>query len=213
MSLNKVISSIQNRLRNSTFNIWAYNLEYWSFRPIKSTACFAVPTVPFHGLEMKNPLPTYIGQPAFLIFLRLRELPACWASFKTKAVPDKPGWSRYCKNWSNHSCVPRAQSGLSLQLHGLQPAWLLCPWNFSGKNIGVGSHFLFQGIFPTQGLNSSLLCLWYWQAEFLPLPNLESPPYPVKGLFLDSPTLKSIHKNISYAVNPNLFFLIYRKII
>lgn len=44
MSLNKVISPIQNRLRNSAFNIWAYNLEYWSFRPIKSTACFAVPT-------------------------------------------------------------------------------------------------------------------------------------------------------------------------
>ena len=87
------------------------------------------------------------------------------------------------------------------------------PWNFPGKNIGVGCHFLFQAIFPTQGLNSSLLCLWYWQAEFLPLLNLESPPYQVKGLFLDSPTLKSIHINISYAVNSNLFFIIYRKII
>ena len=28
---------------------------------------------------------------------------------------------------------------------------LLCPWNSPGKNIGVGSHFLLQGIFPTQG--------------------------------------------------------------
>ena len=25
---------------------------------------------------------------------------------------------------------------------------LLCPWDFSGKNIGVGCHFLLQGIFP-----------------------------------------------------------------
>ena len=30
---------------------------------------------------------------------------------------------------------------------------LLCPWNSPDKNIGVGSHFLLQGIFLTQGLN------------------------------------------------------------
>ena len=29
----------------------------------------------------------------------------------------------------------------------------------SGKNTGVGCHFLLQGTFPTQGLNLSLLCL------------------------------------------------------
>ena len=28
---------------------------------------------------------------------------------------------------------------------------------FSGKNTGVGCHFLFQGIFPTQGWNLTLL--------------------------------------------------------
>ena len=27
---------------------------------------------------------------------------------------------------------------------------LLCPWNFPGKNTGVGCHFLLQGIFPIQ---------------------------------------------------------------
>ena len=27
----------------------------------------------------------------------------------------------------------------------------LCPWNSPGKNSGVGSHSLLQGIFPTQG--------------------------------------------------------------
>ena len=32
----------------------------------------------------------------------------------------------------------------------------LCPWNSPGKNTGVGSHFLLQGILPTQGLNPSL---------------------------------------------------------
>ena len=30
---------------------------------------------------------------------------------------------------------------------------VLCPWNSPGKNTGVGFHFLFQGIFLTQGLN------------------------------------------------------------
>ena len=36
-----------------------------------------------------------------------------------------------------------------------------CPWDFTGKNTGVGCHFLLQGIFPTQGLNPSLPhCRW-----------------------------------------------------
>ena len=34
---------------------------------------------------------------------------------------------------------------------------LLCPWNSPGKNTGVGSHSLLQGIFPAQGLNLGLL--------------------------------------------------------
>ena len=41
--------------------------------------------------------------------------------------------------------------------HGLLPARLLCPWDFPGKNTGVGYRFLLQGIFPTQGLNPGLL--------------------------------------------------------
>ena len=36
----------------------------------------------------------------------------------------------------------------SLQPHGLQPTRLLCPWDFPGKNIQVGCHFLLQGNFP-----------------------------------------------------------------
>ena len=31
------------------------------------------------------------------------------------------------------------------------------PWDFSGKNTGVGCHFIFQGIFLTQGLNPRIL--------------------------------------------------------
>ena len=51
---------------------------------------------------------------------------------------------------------------------------LLCPWDFPGKNSRVGCHFLFQGIFPTQGSNSSLLLLLHWQADSLPLSHLGS---------------------------------------
>ena len=44
-----------------------------------------------------------------------------------------------------------------LQPHGLQPTRLLSPWDFSGKNTGVGYHLLLQGILQIQGLNSHLL--------------------------------------------------------
>ena len=45
----------------------------------------------------------------------------------------------------------------SFRPHGLQLTRLLCPWDFPGKNTGVGCHFLLQGIFPTQGSNLGLL--------------------------------------------------------
>ena len=42
------------------------------------------------------------------------------------------------------------------------------PWDFPGKNTGVAWHFLFQGIFPTQGSKS---CLLFWEACSLPADN------------------------------------------
>ena len=41
---------------------------------------------------------------------------------------------------------------------------LLCPWDFPGKNTGVGYHFLLQVTFLTQGSNR-LQCLLHWQAD------------------------------------------------
>ena len=49
---------------------------------------------------------------------------------------------------------------------------LCSPWNFPGKNIGVGCHFLLQGIFLIQG---SSLHLLHWQVNSLPLSHLGSP--------------------------------------
>ena len=40
---------------------------------------------------------------------------------------------------------------------GCQISGLLCPWDSPGKNTGVGSHSLLQGIFPNQELNPGLL--------------------------------------------------------
>ena len=45
----------------------------------------------------------------------------------------------------------------SLWPHGLYCARLLCPWNSPGENTGVGCSSLLQGMFPTQGMNLSLL--------------------------------------------------------
>ena len=49
------------------------------------------------------------------------------------------------------------QSRLTLQPKGLWSSRLLWPWGSPGKNTGVGCHALLQRIFPTQGLNPSLL--------------------------------------------------------
>ena len=52
------------------------------------------------------------------------------------------------------------------------------PWNYLGQNTGVGSHSLFQGIFPTQGWDP---CLLHWQAGSLPLSHQGSPILEVIG--------------------------------
>ena len=56
---------------------------------------------------------------------------------------DKVEWLNWTDDSENHSVVSS-----SLWHHGLYS-----PWNSLGKNTGVGSLSLLQGIFPTQGLN------------------------------------------------------------
>ena len=46
--------------------------------------------------------------------------------------------------------------GRKAMTNGLQHIRLLHPWDFPGNSTGVGCHFLLQGIFPTQGLNTGL---------------------------------------------------------
>ena len=49
-------------------------------------------------------------------------------------------------------CYPMDCSLPGSSVHGLP-----CPWDSPSKNTGVGSHSLFQGIFPTQGLSLGIL--------------------------------------------------------
>ena len=49
-----------------------------------------------------------------------------------------------------------------------------CPWDFPGRNSGVGCYFLLQGISSTHGLNPRLLHLLHWQVDSLLLSHLGS---------------------------------------
>ena len=55
--------------------------------------------------------------------------------------------------------------------------------DFPGKNTGVECHFLFQGIFLTQGLTLHLLQVLHWQADSSPLCHLGSPSFTVASCF------------------------------
>ena len=63
-----------------------------------------------------------------------------------------------CVSVCAHTCSVVSNS---LRPRGLLPIRLLCPWDSPGKNTGVVSRALLQGIFPTQGLNPHLLDLWH----------------------------------------------------
>ena len=67
---------------------------------------------------------------------------------------------------------------------------LLCPWDSPGKNTGVGSHFLLQGIFVTQGLNVSRVSCT--PVNYLPLSHQGSPTtisVPFSSVTQSRPTL------------------------
>ena len=61
--------------------------------------------------------------------------------------------SRDILPWAGHTALQTIwfSYATSLSPHGLDS-----PWNSPGQNTGVGSLFLLQGIFPTQGLNPGL---------------------------------------------------------
>ena len=68
--------------------------------------------------------------------------------------------------------------------------WLLCPWNSSGKNTGVGWHSLLQGVLLIQGSNLSLLhcrhILYY-------LSHQGNPAILLLGIYLDKTLIKKLY--------------------
>ena len=94
----------------------------------------------------------------------------------------------------------------SLQLHGLQPYKLLCPWNFPGKNTRVGCHFLLEGIFLTQGSNPCLWHLLHWQADSLPLGPPGKPLVCAFFAFITTSTPASVHQSLFYTLSYTLLF-------
>ena len=74
-----------------------------------------------------------------------------------------------------------AQSCSTLQAYELQPAKLLCHWNFPGKNTGVGSHFLLRGI-PDPETETESLVFPALAGGPLPLVPREKPMYMIFGI-------------------------------
>ena len=62
---------------------------------------------------------------------------------------------------SHPGCILQSKLKSPSHVCLLRPRGLYNPWNSPGQNTGVGSLFLLQGIFPTQGLNPGLPhCRW-----------------------------------------------------
>ena len=95
-----------------------------------------------------------------------------WISIKSLTHPAKEGNDLWFKQIVCSCCLVAKLCLALLRSHGLQPTRLLCPWDFPGKDAGVGCHFLLQGIFLIQGLNPHLL---HQQVDTLPLSHLGSP--------------------------------------
>ena len=111
-----------------------------------------------------------------------------------------------------HSSFP-AQTLSHIQL--LVTLWsgarqALCPWDFPGKNAGLGWHFLLQGIFLMEG-SDPRMHLPHWQAGSLPL----TPPllfvasrFHIYMFFLSiSFIINSLHKFYSWVSNS--FIILY----
>ena len=159
-----------------------------------------------------------LPSPLFLLFLSFGQSTTFMVLFSV------PCWLISCPIVKQlisglHVCVlSRKQSCPTLFWpHGPQPSRLLCPWNFPGKNTGVGCHFFLQGIFLTQRLK---LCLPHWQADSLALCCTASSAYyslyiQVCPRVMEEPTIGHfiLHQLFELLLSCILFSLFYETII
>ena len=92
----------------------------------------------------------------YTIFLYIQE-----KKFPTEELSMKDiGYTQGAQKSNNDTMSSESESH-SVMCKSLWPHWLYSPWDSPGQNTGVGSLFLLQGIFPTQGSNPGLLhCRW-----------------------------------------------------
>ena len=62
-----------------------------------------------------------------------------------------------CKSWYRMGCCLVTKSCPTLATSWVVAHQAPCPWDFPGKNTGLGSHSVLQGIFPNHGSNLGLL--------------------------------------------------------
>ena len=93
---------------------------------------------------------------------RMGDLRRCLEGEKPQECWDrKERWARFYR-WlpptDNLPACRQAQFCLTLwDPTDCRPTGSSCPWNFPSKSTGVGGHFILQGIFPTQGSNTTSL--------------------------------------------------------
>ena len=84
--------------------------------------------------------------------------------------PSRPGPSRAPLPQPSAWLAPSLSPCVLWSLVFSDPARLPCPWDSPGKNTGVGSCFLPQGIFPTQGWTACLVSPMLASGFFAPEP-------------------------------------------
>ena len=101
--------------------------EYWSGYPIPSLGDLPDPGVkPGSPASQADSYPTeLLGKPIESILQHNKD-------------------HRQQTHSQHHCCCRHSIMFNSLRPHGLQRTRLICPWNYPGKNTGVGSHFLLQ---------------------------------------------------------------------
>ena len=129
----------------------------------------------------KNPVPRILP-------LDIHKAPGCWDTANGKPSASLWGLLAEKAKAAEVQPLPPFLLPVSSCMHGCAVAQLcltlaalwtaatrfLYPWDFPGKDAGVGCHFLLQGTFPTQELNLCLLhCRWIlyhcatWEAPLL----------------------------------------------
>ena len=113
--------------------------------------------IPMASVQIKGKkLITRISLPFSQMFHKIQYFPSIFQSrqplyvaLSSTTQSELQGWPRSLEimtcicNSGVHAKLP--QSCPTLRPHGLQPTRLLCPWDFPGKNTGVGCHACLKG--------------------------------------------------------------------